>query len=811
VLGLVLGILAAATPASSAGAATGPILVKDINPGSGSGAPDVTTNVNGTLFFSASDGTHGTELWESDGTGSGTTMVKDVRPGSTSSLIVDGSDNPIPVEPADVNGTVFFVANDGEHGFELWKSDGTAAGTRLVEDIRPGRGGSAPIQLTGVNGTLYFSASDGTHGYEPWKSDGTATGTKLVKDIKPGSGGSYSGGYSGVGGKLMFGADDGTHGLQPWRSDGTPAGTQMVKDINAGGSFPRDFTNVGGTLFFAAWDAHGYELWKSDGTTAGTKMVRDIDPSGSSYPSGLTDLNGTLLFAASDGAHGGELWRSDGSEAGTSMVEDIESGPGYSVPSYLTTVNGVLFFDAYDSAHGDELWRSDGTEAGTSMVADVNTGPNGSILSGLTNVDGTLMLSGDNGASGNELWRSDGSQLGTTMVKNINPGAAGSSPRALIDVSGTLFFTADDGAHGRELWKYSELIVDPPRITGTAPTSPGHDSNPKVKGVVGAGSPTQVKLYGHADCAGSPMATGTVVAFTGAGIAVPVTPNSTTSISAKAFDSSERASPCSNSLSYVEDSMAPDTDIDSGPEGATNDPTPTFAFHSTERGSTFACRIDSAPYAPCNSPRTAAHLDDGSHVFYVRSTDAAGNPDSTPAVRSFTVRTASIAFSYPRLVVSAAAGAQDRLMITKPSATTLRITDLGGDGYDGSGVHAGGRCTRSNDYTAICDAAGATRIIVYAGDQADYVDNETSIASELWGGDGGDRLSGGAGPDAIVGGIGRDRMHGKEGDDSIYARDDADDPVIDCGPGIDHAWLDGPSLIPALDTTAFGCETKARK
>ena len=60
------------------------------------------------------------------------------------------------------------------HGSELWKTDGTAAGTVLVKDIRSGASGSYPHNLTNVNGTLFFTANDGTNGYELWKSDGTA-------------------------------------------------------------------------------------------------------------------------------------------------------------------------------------------------------------------------------------------------------------------------------------------------------------------------------------------------------------------------------------------------------------------------------------------------------------------------------------------------------------------------------------------------------------------------------------------------------------------------------------------------------------
>jgi ELWxxDGT repeat protein len=117
------------------------------------------TNANGTLFFRANNGTNGYELWKSDGTEGGTVMVKDIYSGSSSSS---------PDEITNINGTLFFEANDGTNGNELWESDGTEVGTVMVEDINPGDNSSSPQYFALVNNTLFFSANDGYYGTELW-------------------------------------------------------------------------------------------------------------------------------------------------------------------------------------------------------------------------------------------------------------------------------------------------------------------------------------------------------------------------------------------------------------------------------------------------------------------------------------------------------------------------------------------------------------------------------------------------------------------------------------------------------------------
>ncbi len=461
----------------SDGTAQGTVLVKDIYAGPTSSNPSILRNVNGTLYFMANDGVHGHELWKSDGTAAGTMLVADIRPASPYGY----NPSSYPDQLTVVGGALFFTAYDGVHGRELWKSDGTAAGTMLVADIRPAspygyNPGSYPDQLTVVGGALFFTANDGVHGRELWTSDDTAGGTMLVADIRPASPygynpSSYPSTLTNVGGMLFFSAYDGIHGRELWTSDGTPGGTMLVADIRPEnpyggnpGSYPDQLTDVGGTLYFSAHDGiHGRELWKSDGAPGGTTLVADINAD-SSYgygisadPAWLTNFGGTLFFTANDGIHGRELWKSD-NVTGTTLVVDIWPADAYgfnpgSYPDQLTAAGGVLYFTAHDGALGRELWKTDGAMSGAALVKDIRPGPQDAFPSTLTNVGGNLFFLADDGQTGLELWKSNGMPAGTMLVKDVNQNTDGSNPYDAVMVDGVLYFTARIAASGRELWK----------------------------------------------------------------------------------------------------------------------------------------------------------------------------------------------------------------------------------------------------------------------------------------------------------------------------------------------------------------------
>ncbi|WP_175517652.1 ELWxxDGT repeat protein [Planctomicrobium piriforme] len=342
-----------------------------------------------------------------------------------------------------VGNTVFFAANDGVNGTELWKSDGTAAGTVLVKDIYAGIGSSFPQKLANVNGTLYFSAYLPATGWEVWKSDGTANGTVMVADVSVGTGSSFPEMFTNVNGTVYFSANDGVHGDELWATDGSAAGTRLVKDLVSGSSFgwPDAFTPVGNLLFFRGYDDNSQlRVWRSDGTTAGTFPIQ---AGSNAVPDQFVALNGTLYYRDFDLTNGFRLWKTDGTDAGTGIVTLTMHDP-----QEICVVGSTLYFNAYGSSLDRELWKSDGTDAGTVQVKDLAPGNASGWPHDLTNVNGALYFR----ANSDELWKSDGTAAGTVLLKDIIPGTSIGSYSNWTSVAGKLAFVVYDGTPGGKLW-----------------------------------------------------------------------------------------------------------------------------------------------------------------------------------------------------------------------------------------------------------------------------------------------------------------------------------------------------------------------
>jgi len=277
-----------------------------------------------------------------------------------------------------------------------------------------------------MNNVLYFAASTAANGDELWRSDGTVAGTVLVKDIVPGSGNSSPRELTAFLGQVYFAMQNNvTSDGGLWKTDGTAAGTVPV--TTGFFSAPSWLTANGATLYFSGVTALGTEPWTSDGTTANTSILANLNLNASSYPYKFTVSNGITYFMAEQFTGSQQLFRTDGSEAGTTAVHVISPGQVAGFDNGILDVNGTLFFYANQTGSGQELWKSDGTDAGTVLVKDIQPGPFGSLPRGLFKIGGVLYFGADDG-TGTELWRSDGTAAGTFQVKDLCPGPCSSGP-----------------------------------------------------------------------------------------------------------------------------------------------------------------------------------------------------------------------------------------------------------------------------------------------------------------------------------------------------------------------------------------------
>src|SRR6478735_5463415 len=207
----------------------GTVKVSEINPAASSNPKEYFV-FNSFLYFIADNGTDGIELWMTDGTDVGTVMVKDINPGG----------NANPTGFVIYNNEFYFSADDGIHGDELWKSDGTSAGTIMLMDINAS-GDSWPLadkEYNGIeyNGFLYFCADDGINGGELWKTDGTLSGTTMVNDTSPGSDGIFPSQLFTFGSDLFFTAY-GDYGKELWTLN-TPTSVMSAEVVSATNVYP---------------------------------------------------------------------------------------------------------------------------------------------------------------------------------------------------------------------------------------------------------------------------------------------------------------------------------------------------------------------------------------------------------------------------------------------------------------------------------------------------------------------------------------------------------------------------------------------
>ncbi len=403
------------------------------------GTPDLA-------FFRA-----GAAIWRSDGTTEGT------FPLTPTNTLFNGSCFGQPIASAfdAETGLLYYsvFTTDGPLSVgSIWVSDGTLAGTRVLVDNGPVSGcAHQPLAVSG--GKVFFPADLGTNGWELWVADGLTGALTLLTELVPGDNITRPVAYlTPLGnGRVIFLGGTAEHGGEPWVSDGTPGGTRLLKDLVPGGGSSFDgvlapgfiATSVG--AFFIALDAdRGHELWRTDGTSKGTIRLTSFtldQPFGNTPPVAFVlEAGGRVYFRADDGQHGSELWTTDGSVRGTKLLADLCPGPCSGGPSFRST-GERLFFSAKTPEHGFELWTTNGSPETTWLIHDVCPGSCDGRPSEVFRLADQWVFSAKSQAntSGRELWSTTGAPGGGRRL---------SQPGSPVRVDEYLFFPV---ARGDEL------------------------------------------------------------------------------------------------------------------------------------------------------------------------------------------------------------------------------------------------------------------------------------------------------------------------------------------------------------------------
>lgn len=470
-------------------------------------SPDLTFEVRGQstavidniLYFPGHSGDYDSELWRSDGTEAGTYRVLDLNP--------TGRAYPHSFEVID--DWLYFIADSMSVTKQLFKTDGTEAGTHWLADVDDAGMENAHM-LTSSGGLLYYRTYRPTTGVELWVSDGTTEGTTMVKDICE-SQASYPHELTDFNGLLIFAAESCLGPNALYRTDGTSGNT-----IQIGGDNPGQIITVEDTIYFrCTFEDYGGELARTTGEPGSIEMIKDINPgaqSASIYH--LTQVDSLIYFRAYHADYGAELWAYNSNTGVAYLVKDIWPGSeGSSFPAELVSYKGKLIFQAHDGVYGEELWISDGTEEGTQMLKNINEEAGGppyghSQPGKFYEANDLLFFSADDGINGRELWQTDGTEEGTIMVDDIGYGSDGSDPGSFTAINGYLYFHAYYNDSYR-LYKL-QLTETPTTVQPSSAENPAFEiyPNPAEEVLIVSGTLKQNFKYQITDVQGKVVLTG---------------------------------------------------------------------------------------------------------------------------------------------------------------------------------------------------------------------------------------------------------------------------------------------------------------
>ena len=417
-------------------------------------APYVMSQLGNKVIFYGNDFAHGSELWISDGTLAGTHLLKDIATGRANSM-TDYSYSEFVI----LNDKAYFIVTDNTGKLNIWRTDGTEAGTELFQNIGGNTYNNIISKLKVVGGSLYYAITtiSGSTVNKLWKTDGTIVGTILLKSITSSTNGTVFS-MTVTDNKLFFVTFVGSSNLQLWSTDGTTAGTipliVFVSDI----FFKEPVLSVtNNKVIFNGYANSKDGIWSSDGTVAGTLLIKNKIPN-SSYSDGIV-YNGKFYFWGPDSDSKYKLWSSDGTAINTKVAISSLKLPAYnSFQPSLKFVSNNLLFLIFTDGKSFKLWKTNGTDSLLEVVKDKdNKAIEYSQNPRFWATPNKLYFSYFDSAFGKELWTTDGSSANTFLLKDINQSTNNAIPygsyRSSV-LNHQLYFTAQEGITGRnELWK----------------------------------------------------------------------------------------------------------------------------------------------------------------------------------------------------------------------------------------------------------------------------------------------------------------------------------------------------------------------